>query len=301
MPGEICVLGSLNSDLVVQVARLPAAGETVLGLQSDVVPGGKGANQAAAAAALGGTVSMVGCIGADELGSWMRRDLAERGVDTSNIRVVENVRTGSATIPVAPDGSNLIVVDPGANSSVSAQDASRPAVVDAEVVLLQLEVPMLAVETAAREARGTVILNPAPYRELSRLTLTAVDLLVPNLFEFTDLVGAAAVPQSLDEAVALMALSHLPCSAVVTLGAEGALVRLRDSPRVVHVPAPQVEVVDTTGAGDCLCGALAVAVAEGADVVEGVRFAVTAASISTTGAGARGHLPSRGDVTDLAL
>lgn len=299
MSSDICVVGSLNADRTIQLPRLPVAGETAVGHVSSWGPGGKGGNQAAAAASLGGRVRMIGCLGADTEGDWLRRDLADRGIDVSGIRTDTEQRTGAATIALDPEGGNLIIVDAGANWSLSAADVVTPWVRDARVVLAQLEVPALTVAAVVEHATGLVVLNPAPYRELPAQTLSRVDVLVPNLPEFASLCGLSDVPD-LDGARGLLGSARLPGAVVVTMGELGALVRSAEDGAVVHVPTPSVEVVDTTGAGDCLCGALAVALAEGADVVEAAQFAVAAASCSTRGRGARGALPRRSDMAAVS-
>ncbi|SFF56059.1 ribokinase [Blastococcus tunisiensis] len=288
---SVTVVGSLNEDVLVAVDRLPARGETVIGRSAVLAPGGKGANQAAAAGLLGPGVHMVGRVGEDPAGDRQLAALAGSRVDVSRVRRTPGLPTGSATIPVEEGtGENLIVVVPGANAELSPADVDVEPVRRADVLLLQLEVPMDAVHGAAAAAGGRVVLTPAPPRPLSEELLALVDVLVPNEHELVQLTGAAAGERTPAELAALARRISGPV-VVVTLGARGALLVRRDgSPALLQAPPP-VAAVDTTGAGDCFCGALAQALATGRDLPAAVRFAVTAAALSTTGPGARGALP----------
>jgi ribokinase len=282
----VTVAGSLNADLIVTVDRLPGRGETVVGRSAATGPGGKGANQAAAAAGLAAGVAMVGRVGDDEAGRRQVAELAGRGVDVSGVRPTPGVPTGAATVAVEQGtGENLIVVAPGANGEVTPADVEVAAVREAGVVLLQLEIPLPAVEAAARAAHGLVVLNPAPPQPLPTGLLDRVDVLVPNEWELAALVGADAPPEDTD-ALAALARRVTPGPVVVTLGARGALV-VEPGAAPELVPAPTVAVVDTTGAGDCFCGALCVALDAGAALPDAVRSAVAAAAESTTWPGAR--------------
>ncbi|RFU23491.1 ribokinase [Geodermatophilus marinus] len=293
----VTVVGSLNEDVLVTVARLPGRGETVVGRGTSLAPGGKGANQAAAAGRLTGGVAMVGRVGDDPAGERQRAALIEVGVDVGAVRVTAGVPTGTATIPVEEgSGENLIVVVPGANARLEPADVGGDAVRDARVVLLQLEVPPAAVSAAAATARGTVVLTPAPPRQLPPELLDRVDVLVPNEHELVQLAGAPPGERGPAELAALA--RALGPTTVVTLGARGALLVPGDGP-VLLQPPPPVRAVDTTGAGDCFCGALGAALAAGAALPEAVREAVAAAALSTTAPGARGALPDRAAVDAL--
>jgi ribokinase len=282
----IAVVGSINLDLVVAVDRHPTPGETVVGGDCRQLPGGKGANQAVAAARLGATVAMVGRVGADAQGAWLREGLWTEGVQVEHVREDRQAPTGVAMIAVDARGENTIVVSPGANARVDARDvaAAREVVGGAEVVLVQHEVPQEAVAAAIATAGGTTVLNPAPARGLA----APVDVLVPNRGELETLSGGRGDPVTLARSITAAG------AVVVTLGVEGAVVVEGD--RVERVRAPQVEAVDTTGAGDAFCGALAEAMAGGATVVEAARWAVRVAAVSVTRAGAQGGLPRREDV-----
>ena len=254
--------------------------------------GGKGANQAAAAAAFGGQVAMIGRVGDDDNGRQIIADLAGRGVDTADVLITAGERTGAATIAVDTAGENVIVVDPGANSGLAPEDITAASFGQAGVLLVQLEIPLRTVQAAVRAPDALVVLNPAPAAPLGPEVLEFVDVLVPNRSELSRL--ARTGPQDTLDGLARLARQFTGrTNVVVTLGRDGALVVPRAGGQVTHIPAPRVAVADGTGAGDCFCGSLAVLLAEGADLVSAARLAVAAASISTTGQGARGRLPSR--------
>lgn len=257
VPLAVAVVGSLNLDLIVAVTRLPCRGETVVGTRTRTGPGGKGANQAAAAAALSAHIAMIGRVGDDSAGRMLVDDLARRGVDVSAVQRTADVPTATAMVAVEQDtGENLIVVAPGANAALTVADVQVEIVRAARVLLLQLEVPVGAVAAAIGASTGCVVLNPAPSTELSPSLLAAVDVLVPNEWELSRLAGTPPRTESVDR-LADIARSVAPVDVVVTMGARGALVVPRDgTPTVVDPPA--VTAVDTTGAGDCFCGALAV-------------------------------------------
>ncbi len=294
MSAEVVVVGSVNLDVVVPVERHPAPGETVLGGDHEQLPGGKGANQAVAAARLGCAVAFVGRVGADDPGRRLRATLDREGVDTRALRD-DDAPSGLAMISVAPGGENTIVVSPGANGRVGAPDVRDAAdlLARAAVTLVQLEIPPEAVTAAARAAGGTLVLNPAPARDLDPEVLARAGVLVPNRTELGLLAGTDP-PRGADEAAAVAATIDGPGAVVVTLGEHGAVVV--EGGQGEHVPAPRVDAVDTTGAGDAFCGALADALARGADLVEAVRWAVRAASLSVTRAGALGAMPTRAEV-----
>jgi ribokinase len=296
---SVTVVGSLNEDVLVAVGRLPGRGETVIGRSAALAPGGKGANQAAAAGTLGPGVHMVGRVGEDPAGDRQLAALAAARVNVSRVLRTPGQPTGSATIPVEDGtGENLIVVVPGANGALTPQDADVESVRRADVVLLQLEVPLETVEAAAKAATGTVVLTPAPPRPLPEGLLERVDVLVPNEHELAQLAGADPGERTPEELVAL-ARSAARSAVVVTLGARGALVvPAEGGPALLQAPPP-VTAVDTTGAGDCFCGALAQALAGGSGLPDAVRSAVAAAALSTTGPGARGALPDDAAVRAL--
>lgn len=297
MTPRIIVAGSINADVTLLVERLPERGETVLTqAPAHLGFGGKGGNQAAAAASFGGSVAMIGRVGDDEVGRAARADLAERGVDVSHVRTISGVRTGSASIAVEPGGENMIIVDPGANGWLNPADIDPDYLAQAAIVLLQLEVPSAAVAAVVRAAGPRVVLNPAPARPLPEEVIASAGVLVVNVPELAAMTGMQ--PPAQPEAICQLA-SRLHPNVVVTLGARGAVV-VRSAGKPVHVPAPSAEIRDATGAGDCFCGALAVLIAEGADLAEAARVAVAAATLSATSVGARGKLPSRAEAAALA-
>ena len=291
---SVTVVGSLNEDVLVTVDRLPHRGETVVGSSVVVLPGGKGANQAAAAGRLGTGVHMVGRVGDDPAAGRQLAALADARVDVSRVQRTDGVPTGTATIPVeAEGGENLIVVVPGANAELTPADVDVESVHRAGVLLLQLETPVRTVQAAAAATRGTVVLNPAPPQRLPAELLDQVDVLVPNEHELRRLASESdgeadggAAPAELTTLARRLAAR----SVVVTLGGRGALVVPAEGPVLLQAPPP-VRPVDTTGAGDCFCGALSSALDRGEPLAGAVRYAVTAAALSTTGRGARGALP----------
>ncbi len=296
MPIEIAVVGSANLDLVVDVAQVPLIGETVLGGDLRKVPGGKGANQAVAAARLGRNVAMIGRLGDDDAGATLRSAMEADGIDTTLTFTTDGVPNGVALIAVQADGDNSIVVSPGANAHVTVDDIhlAEAALAEAAVTLLQLEIPSGSVIEAARLAGGIVVLNPAPapLEGVSPDLLSLVDVLVPNQ---TELATLAHFDGPVDASSAVDLALAMPCQAVVvTLGADGALVI--DGHTVEHVAAPVVEPIDTTAAGDSFCGALADSLVRGSDLVEAARWAVRVGAATTLRAGAQTSLPTAVEV-----
>ena len=294
----IAVVGSINLDLVVPVPHHPRPGETVLGGELTEYPGGKGANQAVAAARLGTQVAMVGMVGADRAGERLRAMLEREGVGVDRVLLAPGAASGRALIAVDErTGENSIIVSPGANSALAAEHCAAAGALlrDANVTLLQQEVPVATVEAAARLAAGTVLLNPAPARELSPALLEMIDVLVPNRQELAALVGHP-LPDLHAVADAARTLRG-PAAVVVTLGADGAL--LCEEGAVLVVPPLPVTVVDTTAAGDAFCGALACSLAEGRPLHEAVRRANAAAALAATRHGAQPSLPTRDEVEQL--
>ncbi len=304
MQPEVVVVGSANLDLVVDVATIPVAGETVHGGDLQRIPGGKGANQAVAAARLGRRVAMVGRVGDDEAGTMLRAAIASAGVDVTELLTTESTASGVALISVAADGENSIVVSPGANNRLSPTDveSAAGALQSAKVTLLQLEVPVEAVTAAVRCATGVVVLTPAPAPRvpLDEDLLSSIDVIVPNQSELATMTGQAQLAASgeVNAEVAVELARGIPAAAaVVTLGSEGAMVVTPDD--ACHVRAPQVASLDTTAAGDAFCGALADAFVDGADLVAATQWAVKVGAVSTMRYGAQPSLPSRADVENL--
>jgi ribokinase len=295
---NIVVIGSLNMDLVALVPRIPHAGETLLGTQYFTAHGGKGANQAYAAAKLGGEVAMLGRVGSDDYGKQMRANLEAAGCDVSGIKAVEG-SSGVAMILVTGTGENSIVVVPGANESYLAADliADDERLAHARFVLLQLETPLKTVILAAQRAKlrgAQVILDPAPaLPELPQDLMRQVDILTPNETEAAQLIGGAPTDLSMGDAAAIAKQLQAkgPRTVIIKMGSRGCL--LADGLEVTQVPTPQVKAIDTTAAGDVFNAALAVACSDGASLLEGCRFAVHAAALSVTRLGAQPSVPSR--------
>lgn len=281
----VLVLGSANADLVVAVDRRPAGGETVLGGDTVVMPGGKGANTAVAAGRLGCDVALVGAVGADQYGSLLRESLVSAGVRVESVRTSDRP-TGLAYITVTPDGENSIVVAPGANSDVSPSDVDALVWDGVSVLVCSLEVPLSTVEHALSVAAAhgvRCVLNLSPVTSVSAEAMALLDPLIVNEHE------ALALADSFE---GLLALG--PRSAVVTLGARGAAVVTSDG--VVEVGAPAVDVVDTTGAGDAFAGALAFGLSRGDSLVEAAKFAARVAATSVTRPGAQPSYPGPAEV-----
>ncbi|GAA1978894.1 ribokinase [Isoptericola halotolerans] len=293
----IVVVGSVNADLVTRVPAHPAPGETVLADGMTVLPGGKGANQAVVAARLGGDVALVGAVGTDAFAAAALPGLRRAGVDLSALATVPGP-TGVALVSVDDDGENAIVVVPGANGSVDATTVARHTelVAGAAVVVVQGEIPVAGTDTAARAATGRVLLNLAPVVPVGRGTLALADPLVVNAGEAWRLLTEAGRPVPEGEPFAVVTeLRDLgPRSVVLTLGGAGA-VALDDDGAPVVVPAPVVQAVDTTGAGDAFVGALAWRLAEGDALVDAVRTAVRVGAFSVTAHGAQPSFPTAGD------
>jgi len=300
----IVVVGSLNMDFVAQVERSPLPGETVHGTGFRTVPGGKGANQACAAGRLGGRVRMVGRVGHDVFGTQLRDSLAAAGVDVHAIRTADTEPTGVALIFVDARGQNQIVIASGANGCLTRQDVEQAlADVTGGFLLLQLETPLDTVAAAAARAKQramTVILDPAPARELSGPLLQTVDILTPNETEALVLLGRRETSVSLADApeIARAIRSLGVGTAILTLGVHGAFLSTATIER--HFAAPHATVVDTTAAGDTFNGALAVALAEERSIDEAIAFANRAAALSVTRFGAQASIPSRAEVDALA-
>ncbi|MFD8719553.1 ribokinase [Streptomyces sp. NPDC059629] len=289
---HIAVLGSTNMDLVAYAERAPQLGETVTGRDFRTVPGGKGANQAIAAARAGATVSMIGAVGHDAYGVRLRETLEHSGVDTDSLRTIE-CHSGTAHIVVDNEGGNAIVVVPGANGTVDHLSPGDEGVIaSADTLLLQLEIPLAAVVAGAQAARRHgvhTILTPSPARPLPAELLDNIDLLVANERE------AAALTDRFDPRDAAAALLDLVPQVVVTLGAAGSLYLARGAQPLV-IPAPRVTAVDSTGAGDTFVGALAVALAEEKPVREALSWAAAAAALAVQREGASTSMPYRPEI-----
>jgi len=293
---RIVVVGSSNTDFTVAVERLPVPGETVMGTDLIRAGGGKGANQAVAAARAGADVIFVGKVGDDEFGRATVENLRREHINTQYVGIEEQSPSGVALIMVDGKGENLIAVAPGANSQLSPADieAAEGAIRQACLVLLQLEIPLETLEmtvATARRAGVPVLLNPAPAPPPGALTglLRGLDYLTPNRGEAARILGAS--PDESPESIARRLVESGVRAVFLTLGAEGVCVCAGDE--CMRVSGPRVQVVDTVGAGDCFAGALAVALAEGMSLRRAASFAACAAALSVQTWGAQPSLPVR--------
>lgn len=295
MDVDIAIVGSLNHDLTVVAPHLPRPGETVLGNNHYWDNGGKGANQAAAAARLGASVAMFGLVGDDEHGESLVDGLTQEGIDTAGVGIDHERRTGLAVITVDDEAENTIVVSPGANSALTAGEieSHRSTIADAKVLLAQLEVPAEAVASAVEICRGIICLNPAPAQALPIGLFERIDVLIPNRSELAALADVT-IPTNRDET--LEAISCLPATGavVVTLGSDGALVV--ESGESALVPSHAVSAIDPTGAGDAFCGALAFALSRDRDLLEATKWAVAVGALATTRQGAQASMPTAAEV-----
>jgi ribokinase len=284
-------------DLVVRAPRFPAPGETISGEDLAIIPGGKGANQAVAAARLGADVSMLGRVGSDVFGQALLDNLSNNQVDVSRVQR-DSAATGTATIIVDAHGQNSIVLSPGANGKVMPADvADLP---EARILILQFEIPPDAVFRAAQLAREKgmrVIVNPAPARKVGPELMKLVDILVPNESELSLLTGTPVTDSASAEAAARLMIAQGAGMVIVTRGEHGSLTVTQND--IYHVPAFQVDVIDTTAAGDAFIGGLAVSLAEDKPIREALTYANACGALATTKFGAQPSLPTRDEVQEF--
>jgi ribokinase len=295
---KILVTGSLNADLVVRAPRFPQPGETISGEDLQVIPGGKGANQAVAAARLGADVSMLGRVGKDNFGDFLLDNLKANHVDSRLVQRDE-ASTGAAIIVVDSNGQNSIVLSPGANGKVSASDVEHASFSTFDLLLLQLEIPTPTVLSAAKRARDNgvrVILNPAPAKELPAELIALTDFIIPNETELSLLTGMEVKDVPSAEKAARTLLEHGAQNVIVTLGSRGALIVNKDTS--THVDTFKVDVVDTTAAGDAFIGGFAVSL-DSSSLLDAVRYACACGALATTKFGAQPSLPTKEEVERL--
>jgi len=307
---NILVIGSLNADLVVRAPRFPQPGETISGEDLQVIPGGKGANQAVAAARLGSNVSMLGRVGKDNFGDFLLQNLKSNLVDSGLVQR-EDASTGTAIIVVDSNGQNSIVLSQGANGKVSLADGESASFLHHDLLLLQLEIPTPTVLAAAQRAKQNnlrVILNPAPAKPLPDELIALADFLIPNETELSLLTGMDVKDLPSAEGAARTLLQRGVKCVIVTLGSEGALI-VSDS-QVTHVDAYQVNVVDTTAAGDAFIGGFATKLVESASLLanpqeqasalqNAVRYGCACGALATTQFGAQPSLPTKEAVEEF--
>ncbi len=298
MSNKLTVLGSINADHVITVPHFAKPGETLTGYGYHINYGGKGANQAVAAARLGAQVSFIGCIGDDDIGREMKRAFEKDGIDTQAIVSVSDETTGIAMIQVADSGENSIVISAGANAALneSLVEAFSPQIIEADYLLMQLETPLNAIIKAAKLAKqqGTrVVLNPAPAQPLPDELLAHVDIITPNETEAELLTGVTVTDEkSAVESARVFHAKGIP-TVLITLGSKGVYVSEQGNGRIIA--GFRVEAKDTTAAGDTFNGALITALLEHKPMAEAIRFAHAAAAISVTRKGAQPSIPSRAE------
>lgn len=296
---DILVVGSLNADLVVRAPRFPQPGETISGSDLEVIPGGKGANQAVAAARLGANVSMFGRVGKDNFGDFLLDNLKQNHVDISRV-FRDNSSTGTAIIVVDENGQNCIVLSPGANGKVTPADVESASFLHHSLILLQLEIPIPTVLRAAQRARENklrIILNPAPAKEIPDDLIALADYIVPNETELSLLTGQTVSDISSAEKAAKQLLDRGARNVIVTLGSKGALIV--NKAIIKQVDAYKVEVVDTTAAGDAFIGGFATALLQDKSLEESVRFGCACGALAVTKFGAQPSLPTKEEVERL--
>lgn len=299
MNNRVVVIGSMNMDMVVRTSHIPKPGETVLGNNFFMNPGGKGANQAVAVSRLGGDVAFIGKIGSDVFGKQAVQLFDDEGIDTACLFEDEDTSSGIALITVDERGENSIVVAPGANANLFPIDVEAvfSRFETCNILLMQLEIPYETVRYAAEKAKEksiTVILNPAPADPLISSSYHLIDILTPNISE-TEILSGLSITDIEDAKKAAIKITSLGVkNIIITMGKSGALIYDRE--KFVHVESPEVEVVDTTAAGDVFNGALAVGLMEGKNLEDATKFACQAAAISVTKLGAQSSIPHRQEV-----
>ena len=296
---KILVIGSMNMDFVIKVKKRPETGETVLGESLSLKPGGKGANQAYAAAKLGGDVTMLGAVGDDAFGRQLIDDLKLVGVHTEYIKVIDGINTGSAFVTVNEEGDNSITVIQGANTAVDRTyiDSARKVIENHDIVIFQLEIPIDTVEYGielAKSMNKIVILDPAPVQKLSLDVFKNLNVIKPNQKELAGLLGRSDIsPKDGVDFLKTMGVKN----AIVTLGENGCELADCHGNRI-HIDAKKAKTIDTTGAGDCFTAAMAYCIADGRELRDALEFAKYASAISVTRQGAQPSFPTLNEVIE---
>lgn len=296
---NILVVGSLNADLVVRTPRFPQPGETISGEDLQVIPGGKGANQAVAAARLGANVSILGRVGKDNFGDLLLDNLETNNVNAKHVQR-DDVSTGTAIIVVDDNGQNSIVLSAGANGKVSSSDVEHASFSDFSLLLLQLEIPtptVLSATKLAKENGVRVILNPAPAKELPDELISLIDIIIPNETELSILTGIEVKDIPSAEKAAKRLLDRGAQNVIVTLGSNGVVTVTQKS--TLHIPSFKVNVVDTTAAGDAFIGGFAIALLQNKSLNDAVRYGCVTGALATTKFGAQPSLPTKEEVENF--
>lgn len=300
---RIAVIGSINTDMVVRSPEIPTPGQTLMGHSFITTGGGKGANQAVAAARLGGEVSLIARIGADAFGEISLENFKKENINTAHVYTDQNAPSGIAIIVVDDKGENVIVVAPGANTLLNEDDIQKAedTIKNADIVLLQLEIPMNTVAkgvTLAKKYNRTVILNPAPASAIPEDILQHIDIITPNQTEALALTGITVNDMPSGQQACDILHKKGITTVIITMGEQGAYLSSgNDKQMVAGYNAGKA--IDTVAAGDTFCGGLAIAIAEGKSLYEAIQFANAAAALSVTKAGAQASIPNRDDVTKL--
>jgi len=300
---HVVVVGSLNMDLVVRVPHMPAPGETILGANFQTIPGGKGANQAVAAARMGARVTMIGCVGNDDFGKTLVDNLTRESIDVSNISIAPDAATGIAMITVDENGQNSIVVASGANMELTAEDirAAWKKIEDIDIVVMPLEVSLECIEeaaTLAKKSSAKVVLNPAPAQELSEKLLSKVDILIPNESETALLTGLEVNTLEEAEIAAKKLQSKGVDTVILTLGARGAMLIAENTDAQIFSSYP-TNVVDTTAAGDAFVATLTFGVSSGVPIKEAIQLANASGALAVSKIGAQPSLPTKSEVSQF--
>lgn len=296
---NILVVGSLNADLVVRTPRFPQPGETISGEDLQVIPGGKGANQAVAAARLGANVSILGRVGKDNFGDLLLDNLETNNVNAKHVQR-DDLSTGTAIIVVDDNGQNSIVLSAGANGKVSSSDVEHASFSDFSLLLLQLEIPtptVLSATKLAKENGVRVILNPAPAKELPDELISLIDIIIPNETELSILTGIEVKDIPSAEKAAKRLLDRGAQNVIVTLGSNGVVTVTQKS--TLHIPSFKVNVVDTTAAGDAFIGGFAIALLQNKSLNDAVRYGCVTGALATTKFGAQPSLPTKEEVENF--
>ena len=295
---KICVIGSLNMDLVIQSPKQPIMGETLMGSGFFTTQGGKGANQAVAIGKLGGNVSMIGCIGDDDFGKQLKENLIDNNINAEAVKIVENISSGVAVITVV-DGNNCIIVDPGANNELTNEvvKANEQKIIESQMIVLQMEIPFESILEAVKIAKRNgvkVLLNPAPARSLPDSLLRDLDIITPNETECEIITGIKIDSIEAAKTAVKLLIQKGVKQVFITMGEKGVV--YNDGDIISHKSPPKTVAVDSTAAGDSFTAAIALKLTEGCEIEEAVRFANQVGALTVSKKGAQSSLPTLDEV-----